>query len=233
MDALQGRFPLVLPDAPGHGGSTAVRADLWRTADLLAETVGKPAMWVGYSMGGRTALHVALSHPDLVEALVLISTSAGIEDEAQRAERRAADEVLAERIEQEGTEPFLASWLSQPLFATLPPERAGLQERLANTPAGLASSLRLSGTGAQDPLWGRLPELGTRDRPILLIAGERDRRYCDQAQRMAAAIGPTATVSIVRDAGHACHLEHPGAVAATIARFCTVSQAIEPGTAKS
>ena len=49
---------------------------------------------------------------------------------------------------------------------------------------------------------------------------------------MAAAIGPTATVSIVRDAGHACHLEHPDAVAATIARFCTVSQAIEPGTRK-
>ena len=37
-------------------------------------------MWVGYSMGGRTALHVALAHPDLVEALVLISTTAGIED---------------------------------------------------------------------------------------------------------------------------------------------------------
>jgi 2-succinyl-6-hydroxy-2,4-cyclohexadiene-1-carboxylate synthase len=232
VDELQGRFPLVLPDAPGHGGSAAVRADLWRTADLLAETVGRPATWVGYSMGARSALHVALAHPDLVEALVLISTSAGIEDNALRAERRAADEVLAERIEQDGTGPFLASWLSQPLFATLPPERAGLEERLANTPAGLASSLRLSGAGAQEPLWGRLPELGARGWPILLIAGERDRRYCDQATRMAAAIGPTATLSIVRDAGHACHLERPQAVAATIANFCTVSQAIEEGTAR-
>ena len=63
--------------------------------------------------------------------------------------------MLAERIEQEGTEPFLASWLSQPLFATLPPERAGLEERLANTPAGLASSLRLSGAGAQEPSMGQ------------------------------------------------------------------------------
>ncbi len=65
-----------------------------------------------------------------------------------------------------------------------------------------------------------------------MIAGERDRRYCDQATRMAAAIGPTATLSIVRDAGHACHLERPQAVAATIANFCTVSQAIEEGTAR-
>jgi len=168
-------------------------------------------------MGGRTALHVALSHPDLVDGLVLISTSAGIDDETQRAERRAADEALAERLEREGIEKFLAGWLSQPLFATLPPERAGLLERLANTPAGLASSLRLAGAGAQEPLWDRLSELATRHRPILLIAGELDHRYCEQAERMAAAIGPPATVSTVSGAGHACHLERPREVAAAIA----------------
>jgi 2-succinyl-6-hydroxy-2,4-cyclohexadiene-1-carboxylate synthase len=217
IDELHGRFPLVLPDAPGHGGSSLARADLWATADLLAETVHTPATWVGYSMGGRTALHIALSHPDLVEGLVLISTTAGIEDETLRAERRAADEALAQRVEKEGTEAFLGWWLSQPLFATLPPARAALQERLANTPAGLASSLRLAGAGVQEPLWDRLPQLAARDWPILLIAGALDRRYCDHAERMAAAIGPTAAVSIIPDAGHACHLERPGQVAAAIA----------------
>jgi len=200
VDALAGRVtPLVLPDAPGHGASADLAADLWATADLLAALVPGPAFWAGYSMGGRTALHLALAHPDRVVRLVLISTGAGIEDQAARAARRAADEELARRIEDEGVESFLSFWLAQPLFATLSPEHAGREARTVNTAAGLASSLRLAGPGAQEPLWPRLAELGRsgphrRQVPVLLLAGEHDARYVDQARRMAAAIGPTATV---------------------------------------
>ena len=219
VDALQGRFSLVLPDAPGHGGSSGVRADLWRTADLLAEAIPSAATWVGYSMGGRTALHFALAHPERVLRLVLISTSAGIDDPGQRAARRAADEALAERIEREGTERFIEWWLAQPLFASLPRQDAGLDDRLTNTPAGLASSLRWAGAAAQEPLWHRLSELGQRGLPVLLMAGELDRGYCDHAERMAALIGPTARFEVVRGAGHACHLERPSEVAAAITRF--------------
>ena len=220
VSALHGRFPVVLPDAPGHGGSSAVRADLWKTADLLAEAVPTPAAWVGYSMGGRTALHLALSHPEAVARLVLMSTSAGIDDPAKRAARQTADEALAQRIEREGMDEFLASWLAQPLFATLSPEDAGLADRLTNEPAGLASSLRLAGAGAQQSLWGRLGELGGQRIPVLLLAGELDRDYRRHAERMAGLIGPTAAVEVVGGAGHACHLERPVEVAQAIVRFC-------------
>jgi 2-succinyl-6-hydroxy-2,4-cyclohexadiene-1-carboxylate synthase len=220
VEALHGRFPIVLPDAPGHGGSSGVRADLWQTADLLAEAVTVPAAWVGYSMGGRTALHLALAHPEKVAALVLVSTSAGIDDDAKRAARRAADEALAHRVESEGTERFLAWWLAQPLFATLPQHSAGLEDRLTNTPEGLAASLRLAGAGAQGSLWPRLGELGLCGIPVLLLAGELDRVYRTHAERMATLIGPTARIGTVPGAGHACHLERPHEVAATIASFC-------------
>jgi 2-succinyl-6-hydroxy-2,4-cyclohexadiene-1-carboxylate synthase len=213
---LKGRSPIILPDAPGHGGSSQVRADLWRTADLLVGTVGGPALWVGYSMGGRTALHVALAHPDQVAGLVLISATAGIDAPDERAARRAADDELAARIQRDGTEAFLDSWLAQPLFRSLPPVSAGRKERLANTPDGLASSLRLAGTGSQGPLWARLGELRERSLPVLLIAGELDTKYRDQAVRMASAIGPCAGVLIVGGAGHACHLEQPRIVSAAI-----------------
>ena len=186
---LGSRAPIIVPDAPGHGGSSQVRADLWRTADLLVQTVGRPALWVGYSMGGRMALHVALAHPDQVEGLVLISTTAGIDAPEEREARRAADDGLAARIHTEGTEAFLDFWLAQPLFSTLPPESAGREARLANRERSL---------------------------PVLLIAGALDRKYSDQAARMASAIGPTARVVIVNGAGHACHLEHPEVVAAAI-----------------
>ncbi len=220
LEALRGRFPVVVPDAPGHGGSSAVRADLWQMADMLAETVPMRAAWVGYSMGGRTALHFALAHPGQVDRLVLISTSAGIDDAAKRAARRTADEGLAKRIENEGTERFLAWWLAQPLFATLPTGDAGLEDRVTNTPAGLASSLRLAGAGAQQPLWPRLGELGDAGMPVLLISGELDRDYRAHAERMADLIGPSASTEVVPNAGHACHLERPTEVAAAIANFC-------------
>lgn len=220
VHALEGRFPIFVPDAPGHGRSTGVQADLWATADLLAGAVPEKATWVGYSMGGRTALHLALAHPDKVLRLVLISTSAGIEDPGQRAARRAADDVLAERIQQEGTERFLAGWLAQPLFATLSSADAGLDDRLTNTPGGLASSLRLAGAGAQGPLWARLGELGASGLPVLLVAGELDHDYRHHAARMAKLIGSTARTEMIVGAGHACHLERPAEVAAAITRFC-------------
>jgi 2-succinyl-6-hydroxy-2,4-cyclohexadiene-1-carboxylate synthase len=220
VDALAGRVaPLVLPDAPGHGGSAHIKADLWATAQLLAGLVPGPASWAGYSMGGRTALHVALAHPERVARLVLISTSAGIEDQAARADRQAVDEELAKRVEVEGVESFLSFWMAQPLFATLSPDQAGHEARLVNTAAGLASSLRLAGQGAQEPLWPRLAELGRRGLPVLLLVGEHDARYVGQAQRMAAAIGPSASVHVVGGAGHACHLERPAEVAEAMVAF--------------
>jgi 2-succinyl-6-hydroxy-2,4-cyclohexadiene-1-carboxylate synthase len=220
VDALAGRVaPLVLPDAPGHGASAHIEADLWATADLLAGLVRGPASWAGYSMGGRAALHVALAHPEQVARLVLISTSAGIEDQAARAARQAADEELAKRVEVEGVESFLSFWMAQPLFATLSPKQSGYEARLVNTPAGLASSLRLAGQGAQEPLWPRLAELGRRGLPVLLLAGEHDVRYVDQARRIAATIGPCASVRVVGGAGHACHLERPGVVAEAMVAF--------------
>jgi 2-succinyl-6-hydroxy-2,4-cyclohexadiene-1-carboxylate synthase len=190
-------------DAPGHGRSAAVRADLWESAAQLGQA-GGAATYVGYSMGGRMVLHLALARPDLVRRLVLISTTAGIEDEAQRAQRRASDEEIATRIERDGVATFVRWWLERPIFATLPPEAAAVDSRLGGTVKGLASSLRLAGTGTQQPAWDRLGEL---DMPVLVMAGALDQPYCQRAERMAAAIGANAELAVIPDAGHACHLE--------------------------
>lgn len=207
-EALARRYRLLALDAPGHGRSARVEADLPTGADLMAATVaeGGPAAWLGYSMGGRYALHVALRHPDLVERLILVSTTAGIDDPDERAARRRSDEVLAGRLEEEGLEAFLRRWLAQPLFATLPPGAAELESRLEGTASGLASSLRLAGTGTQVPLWDRLASL---EMPVLVVAGGLDRKYSELAVRLAGAIGDNATVTIMGDAGHSCHLERP------------------------
>jgi 2-succinyl-6-hydroxy-2,4-cyclohexadiene-1-carboxylate synthase len=212
---LERRREVVRVDLPGHGGSGGVRVGFGEAAGLVG-AAGGVAAYVGYSLGGRLCLRLALDRPDLVRALVLVGASPGITDPGERAGRRAADERLATGIGRDGVAAFLDRWLAGPLFASLPAEAAGREERLANTADGLAYALRRLGTGAQEPLWDRLAGLRP---PVLLVAGERDPKFADLARRMAAAIGPSARVAIVPGAGHAVHLERPAELAMLIEAF--------------
>lgn len=184
--------------------------DLWSTAKRIGETAGRAA-YVGYSMGGRLCLHLALADPGRVERLVLLGATAGIEDDGERAARRLADERLADDIERDGVEAFLERWLSHPMFA-------GLAERGPRQWDGavLAACLRFLGTGSQEPLWDRLAELAM---PVLVVAGERDEKFIRIGRRMADAIGDNASFAVVPDAGHAAHLEQPDAFRRVVAPF--------------
>jgi 2-succinyl-6-hydroxy-2,4-cyclohexadiene-1-carboxylate synthase len=214
-ERLGGHLEVVRVDLPGHGGSGGMRVGFEEAAGLVGEAGGVGA-YVGYSLGGRLCLRLALERPDLVRALVLIGASPGITDPGQREARRDADEALARRIERDGVEAFLDAWLAGPLFSSLPAEAAGRDERLANTAEGLAYVLRRLGTGVQVPLWDRLGELGP---PVLLVAGELDRKFAGIAREMAAAIGPSARVVVVPGAGHAVHLERPVETARLVEEF--------------
>jgi 2-succinyl-6-hydroxy-2,4-cyclohexadiene-1-carboxylate synthase len=222
---LEADHLVVAVDLPGHGASADVDADLWEGAAMIgragagavmAAGGAGPSAWIGYSLGGRFALHLALLRPDLVTRLVLVSATGGIDDEAERARRRAADEVVARRIERDGVAAFVTWWLQRPLFATLPPEAAALDSRLGGSATGLASSLRRAGTGTQQPLWDRL---GALEMPVLVVAGALDEAYAARAARLAAAIGANARLAIIDGAGHACHLEAPEAWLAVVAPF--------------
>src|SRR5829696_2698723 len=229
-ERLEDRWEVVRVDLPGKGGWRGVGGGLGEGGGL-AGAAGGVGAYMGYSLGGRVCLRLALDRPDLVRALVLVGASPGIADAGERAARRAADELLAGELERDGVAAFLDRWLAGPLFATLPAEAAGRAERLANTAEGLASALRRLGTGAQEQLWDRLGGLRP---PVLLVAGELDPKFTDLARRMAAAIGPAARVAIVPGAGHAVHLERPAATAALIEEFLAaagVSAPASPGPA--
>lgn len=220
-EALAADHEVVSVDLPGHGGSAAERLDLPATATAVAE-VGGTGAYVGYSMGGRVALRVALDHPDVVDHLVLVSSTAGIRDDAERAKRRASDDGLASTIEREGVATFLEHWMAQPLFAGLVPSEAHMAARLTNTPAGLASSLRLAGTGTMDPAWwDELPTLGERGLPVTMVVGERDAKYRAIADKLAAGIGSTAEVVVLPGVGHVGHLETPSAFLEVLGRALT------------
>lgn len=235
--ALRG-FRTIAVDLLGHGASNAP-ADPERyrmercVEDLLAllDALGiERTAVLGYSLGGRVALHLALRAQERLRALVLESASPGIEDALERDERLRSDEALAERIEREGLEAFVAYWEALPLFASqarLPAAARNelRRRRLQNDPLGLANSLRGLGAARQEPTLHRLGELRA---PVLLLAGALDEKYCHLARRMAAAL-PCARLEIVPGAGHAVHLEQPAGFQAAVQAFLNKHQPLEEG----
>ncbi len=199
-------YTVMSVDLPGHGDSSDVRASLEEGARLLG-AVGGRAHYVGYSMGARHVLALAADQPELVRSAFLIGVHPGIEDSAERSHRKAEDDQRADEIERVGVETFLEAWLRLPLFAGLDEESAHLDERLENTAAGLAASLRLAGTGTQEPLWGRLSDITA---PVALVAGANDERYVRIGTRAAAECAD-ARFTPIAGAGHAAHLERPHA----------------------
>lgn len=178
---------------------------------VSSATAAEPAIVVGYSMGGRLALHAALAIPDRVSRLVLVSTSAGIEDPAEREARRVSDDALAAQVERSSIESFIARWRSQPLFAHDPQDVAeaiAADERRC-TPGGLAAMLRGLGPGTIAPMWDRLGELTMA---VAVLAGELDPAYLVHGKRLAAG-ARRSTFRCVPGVGHRVALQAPHEVA--------------------
>jgi len=230
-------YETLVMDLPGHGRSAdLVRADADGfdecVDDLVAtlESAGhRQAHWLGYSMGARLALGCAVRHPGSVASLVLLGGRAGIADPIERAARCREDAVLAARIESVGVERFVDEWLAQPMFASLRQRGDRFlaeqrRQRLGNSARGLADSLRRLGPGAQPPLFDALPRV---DVPVLLVAGELDRKFVSLAHDLAGRL-PRAEIREVAGAGHAAHLEQPEAFVHAVQDFLRRATAPAP-----
>jgi 2-succinyl-6-hydroxy-2,4-cyclohexadiene-1-carboxylate synthase len=218
MAALQETCTTLAVDALGHGASDApddparyamahVVADTLALLDQLA--IDRCAL-LGYSMGGRMALQLAVAAPQRVRGLILESASPGLRTPAERLARREADAGLARLLDEQGLPAFVARWERLPLWqsqGSLPPDVLAEQrsQRLSNNPWGLAASLRGVGTGAQPSLYD---QLATLHMPTLLIAGALDTKYVASAREMHTAL-TRAGLAIVPDVGHNVHLEAP------------------------
>ena len=210
---------LHAPDLPGHGirrhqrnlPDYSIEAHL----ELITEAATTPQITLlGYSLGGRLALHWAVAHPERVARLILIGASPGLATDKEREERRLADATLADFIRTRGLDAFFKYWHNQTFFQPLlklPSDRLDpiLARRHRNDPEGLALSLDNVGTGTLPSLWPRLKELRC---PVDLVTGEHDEKFTRLAREMGAHL-PKARLSVIENAGHAVHLERPADVA--------------------
>lgn len=222
------RRRVIALDLPGHGRSPQATDPAARAMPgIVSAVLGTMdaldiarAHVLGYSMGGRVALSLALAAPERLAGLGLIGASPGIADLAERAARAAADDALAARLEREGLPAFVDHWMAQPLFASQarldPKLLAGeRRRRLEQSPSALAESLRRLGTGRMPPLWDRLETLAM---PCLFLAGAEDARFLSIGRAMAERSGRI-TVRPVPGAGHAAQLEQPDWVADCVRSF--------------
>jgi 2-succinyl-6-hydroxy-2,4-cyclohexadiene-1-carboxylate synthase len=216
MAALASTFYCVSVDLPGHGQTQVLLPANGYYLDAVAEGLLAfltahsllPCGLVGYSMGGRLALHMACQHPEQFTGLVLESASPGLATAAERHQRRQQDETLAQMLEAESWLHVLQRWYDQPIFASLkqsPSFAALMQRRSANNPQALAQVLRGLGTGQQPSLWTVLPTLQI---PITLIVGARDSKFLHMNTVMAASC-PSAQLVVLPDCGHTPHYENP------------------------
>jgi 2-succinyl-6-hydroxy-2,4-cyclohexadiene-1-carboxylate synthase len=203
--------PLGL-DLPGHGSFADAERPFTFAGCVDRVLARAPERFVlcGYSLGGRVALHVALAAPERVTRLVLVSTTAGIENAVERAERSAADHRLADELERVPFENFIERWRTQPLFADEPPEVGELarEDQRRNRPDALAAVLRGIGSGEMTPLWDRLGELTM---PVTILVGDRDAKFQALGRRMIELL-PAGELAIL-PGGHGLPLENPAAVA--------------------
>ena len=215
------------PDWPGHGSRSALRSPEDYTLeahlgiiDAATRDLRGPVTLVGYSLGGRILQHwLADRRPTLPAGsrIALVSTSPGIDDPAERTERRAGDAAVCRLLREDGIGRFLHYWHSQTMFHPLmrmPPDRLApiLARRRACDPEGLALSLEGVGAGSIGPTWDAFGELGA---PVSLVVGARDARYAELAQSMRERM-PAGSIHVVADAGHALHLERPVELASAL-----------------
>lgn len=212
-----GYFPIAI-DLPGHGETEATDDINDYTNDsinslisIVIEKLQLPkVVLLGYSMGGRAALSFAVQHSSKIKALILESSTAGIENSDERKTRLLNDTKLADKIEKNGVEEFIKYWMELPLFESLKSVPIAeyqniIQRKLSNNEKELANSLKGFSTGKMKSLWNELSKLNF---PVLLITGSKDNKYKLIASKMTSLL-PQSEHKIATNAGHNVHLEKP------------------------
>lgn len=224
---------LVMPDIIGHGKTEspqdperfAIEAAAKDLRNLLDEMKIEKTDLLGYSMGGRLGLTFALLYPERVRNLILESSSPGLLTEDEQIKRRINDRELAEMIMEKGIVNFVDFWEEIPLFSSLidtsvQSKNLLREQRLAQSPTGLANSLLGMGTGSQPSWWGKLKDLKCR---VLLVTGEKDKKFCRIADQMAESLQNSSKVT-VKNSGHTIHVEEPEKFGTIVSGFLTQSK---------
>ncbi len=217
-------------DLPGHGGTPlahfGARGAFTPLVDALASwlderQLGKVHL-LGYSMGGRVALALALQAPERFRSLILEGVSPGLETDGAIRTRHRDEEGWAGALKRDRKQ-FLETWQINPLFilqARRNPEgyAQALEHRHQGDPSGWAGALMGYGLSRQPNLWPELPDL---ELPTLLVTGKDDVAFTRSARRMVGLL-PNASHKVIPQAAHRTHLEQPARFSQVVTDFLQI-----------
>ena len=223
---LSDQFCSLTIDLPGHGKTRVLGGEEYYTMPATAQALiylldqlkVETCALVGYSMGGRLALYLSLHFAQRFSKVVLESTSPGLKNRRDRAERIQRDFQLARKLEESDFSEFLLQWYDQPIFDSLREHSRFsdlLKIRSQNNPWELAKSLRNLSTGGQPSLWKKLEQ---NENPWLLLVGEYDAKFIEINSEMAK-LCPSAKLELVSHCGHNIHFENPKLFASNVKNF--------------
>ncbi len=223
IDALPAYNHLCI-DLPGHGSSQWLHCDsltdccqqIVQAAQQRLEPQQKVVI-VGYSLGGRIAMHgLANGVWDAfnLQGVVVEGGNFGLQDEQQKQQRHVNDENWASRFAQEPLDEVLHDWYLQPVFASLTPQQrqAMVLRRSVNLGGAIARMLMATSLATQDNL---LPRLTPHAAHMHYICGANDGRFTTLAKQSGL------SYTALQDAGHNVHYEQPVQFAAIVADMCT------------
>jgi 2-succinyl-6-hydroxy-2,4-cyclohexadiene-1-carboxylate synthase len=201
----------------GHGatsvavGNESFAGEVIRLSRQLPKRV--PHL-VGYSLGARLALAIAIQNPTRVKKLSLIGVHPGLQNKVERDHRIDSDRRWVGRLRSEGIKAFVDAWQALPMWNSqreLSQEQQDTQreQRLRHAPLQLAFALERLGTGVMPPMWDDLEALPM---PVRLIVGEHDSKFLGIAQAMLPSLS-RGDLQIVKGVGHNVVLEDPKAFA--------------------
>jgi 2-succinyl-6-hydroxy-2,4-cyclohexadiene-1-carboxylate synthase len=213
-------FSYLTIDLPGHGKTKVLGSDecykIEHTAqgiiNLLDELKIAKCFLVGYSMGGRLGLYLALHFPERFVKVVLESASPGLPTDSERLARIKSDYQISRKLirilEQSDFDDFLQNWYSQPIFGNLkdhPKYQLMLKSRSNNNPLEISKSLQFMGAGYQPSLWKKIP---ANQIPLLLLVGENDEKFVDINTAMYYRNPSITQLQVIEKSGHNIHLEN-------------------------
>ena len=212
-------FRCVALDLPLHGRAQDISvADFAHASEYLHEQIksavqNQPFFLVGYSLGGRLALHYVLKYqPENLQGLILEGANFGLQSETECAARWQNDEKWAQRFESEPMENVLEDWYQQPVFAHLDKQQRQhlIALRRQNRGDKIAQMLRATSLAKQPNFRPHLADLAC---PLYYLCGEKDQKFRQMAQQTG--IEPI----LIAHAGHNAHQENPAEFAHQLAQI--------------
>ncbi|HEX3974949.1 MAG TPA: alpha/beta hydrolase [Solirubrobacteraceae bacterium] len=208
----------IAPDLPGfgeHGSSTDPPAPWDFLRDVLDELAVDQAVIVGNSFGGAVALRLAVTSPERVRGLAMISSPApGMKPSAQLEQAWTAETEAMERGDIDAAlDAVLTAWLAADAPAELRDLVAAMQRRAFELdPEGMLPQ-------PSDPLEENPERVREIAVPALVAAGESDMPDFMWSARALADALPHASHHVIAGAGHLAPLEAPDAFRELLAGF--------------